>query len=200
MFYSVLALLFIIRLRFPKDVSVADIIRRRYGAPVLHLDRKYEKHLYKLEKLKCDASFLDTCIKHGLTPNFLRFKVYNDGLRRSRLYRNCQSMFLRNELQSKQRGINSVNNEVSAIRNQLKPSVSWLDFSHLDSLAKKANHSKTERARYVQYKKLRNLGYVSDNGVAHDEVIFNFSDRIFSDIEMSALAKGLRFSFFLWET
>lgn len=196
MFHQVLVFLFLIRLRFPKDVSIAHVLRRRYGSSVLQQYRSYEKLLYKWEKLKCDVSFLETCVQQGLTPNFLRFKLYNHTLHHSRLYQSCQVLFLRKELKSKQRGLNSLEKRVTDTCYQLKQSVSWLDYNHLVCLAKKANHSSIDRVKFVQQRKLKRLGFVSDDRIAHDKVIFNFSDRVLTDAEKSVLSKGLRFAIF----
>ena len=43
--------------------------------------------------------------------------------------------------------------------------------------------------------KLRDLGYVDDDNIPTDKVIFNFSDIILTDVEKKALSKGLKYNF-----
>ena len=70
-------LLFIIKCRFPSHKSFAEIIRHHYNGKVLSKVRKLEKLDFKLRKCKLDIEFLETCLKTGLIPKFLNFKVAN---------------------------------------------------------------------------------------------------------------------------
>ena len=45
-----LVFLFIIRVRFPKGKSIADMIRSRYGEAFVRKIRKFEKSDFKLRK------------------------------------------------------------------------------------------------------------------------------------------------------
>ena len=63
-----LVVLFIIRLRFPPDKSIAEIITTRYGRPVLSQYRILEKTEYKLKKGKADIQFLQTCQDNNIIP------------------------------------------------------------------------------------------------------------------------------------
>ena len=76
MFIFSLALLFIIRLRFPPHKSVYSIILDRYDVEGLHAIRAFEKVDYKLEKVRADARFLECCLQNNLSPKFLQFKLY----------------------------------------------------------------------------------------------------------------------------
>ena len=51
-----LVFLFIIRIRFPKGKSIADIIRSRYGETFVRKIRKLEKNDYKLRKERSSGS------------------------------------------------------------------------------------------------------------------------------------------------
>ena len=55
--------LFIIRLRFPRSQSIADVIRKRYGDRVLKNVRKFERLDYHVRKCLLDIKFGDTCHK-----------------------------------------------------------------------------------------------------------------------------------------
>ena len=55
--------LFIIRLRFPRSQSIADVIRKRYGDRVLKNVRKFERLDHHVRKCLLDIKFGDTCHK-----------------------------------------------------------------------------------------------------------------------------------------
>ena len=72
-----LALLFIIRIRFPADKSIAHILRSRYGNALVKEVSKLEKIDYKLRKCRLDIVFLETCLNNNIIPTFLSFRVTN---------------------------------------------------------------------------------------------------------------------------
>ena len=193
MFIPVLVLSFIIRLRFPRNSSVADILRRRYGAPVLLLYRSVERLDYRVRKTRCDIDFLVSCQQQDLIPNFLRFKLYDRSLHHTRLYRNCQRQFLKKELVCKRRLLRNLEEKLSRLTTQLEGEVSWLDLNHLKCLIDRTNCVSIARVKFVQQNKLRNLGYVSDNGIQYEKVLFNYSNKVLSDVEKKVLSKGLKY-------
>ena len=72
-----LALLFMIRVRFSADKSIAYILRSRYGNKLVKQVRKFENIDYKLRKCKLDIVFLKTCLESNIIPKFLNFHVSN---------------------------------------------------------------------------------------------------------------------------
>ena len=66
--------LFIIRIRFPRGKSIADIIRNRYGEAFVKKIRRFEKCDFKLRKCHLDLRFLLDCKK---TVLFQSFSVLN---------------------------------------------------------------------------------------------------------------------------
>ena len=96
-----LVFLFIIRIRFPRGKSIADIIRNRYGEAFVKKIRRFEKCDFKLRKCHLDLRFLLDCKKNGVIPKFLRFKLANRHLNNSHVYRKCQLRLLEEEIKSK---------------------------------------------------------------------------------------------------
>ena len=72
--------LFLVRLRFPSNLSTIQVIRNRYGNDTVKLVRQFEKIDYKHRKILLDLNFLENCIKNNVTPKFLQFdwliKIY----------------------------------------------------------------------------------------------------------------------------
>ena len=193
MFIPALVLHFLIRLRFPRNSSIADILRRRYGAPVLSLHRSVERLDYRVRKVRCDIDFLICCQQQDLIPNFLHFKLYDRLLHHTRLYRNCQRQFLNRELSCKQRLLRNLKARLDRLTTELEGEVSWIDFNHLKCLIDRTNHMSIARVKFVQRNKLRNLGYVSDDGIPYEKVIFNYSNKVLSSVEKKVLSKGLKY-------
>ena len=189
-----LVFIFLIRLRFPRNSSISDILRRRYGLPVLKLYRSTERLDYKVRKLQCDIDFLTSCSQQDLIPNFLRFKLYTRVLHHSRLYRNCQRQFLNREIKSKKRTLWLLNDRLKCLVTQLKEAVSWLDIHHLLCLIERTNCNTISRVKFVQNDKLKKLGFITNDGVSHNDVLFNYSNRILSDLEKKVLARGLKYA------
>ena len=89
--------------------------------------------------------------------------------------------------------------ELSAVKEDLLRSISFLDFNHVFNLVVSSNEKFILKCRHVQQKKLRNLipGYKPETSLdSHDpeKVISNFSSHILSGSEKSLLCKGLRFA------
>ena len=56
-----LVLLFLARVRFPRNESIPSVIRRRYGHDKLKLLRNFENLDYKTRKVELDICFLRKC-------------------------------------------------------------------------------------------------------------------------------------------
>ena len=93
-----LVFLFIIRLRFPRSQSIADIIRKRYGNRALKNVRKFERLDYQVRKCQLDIEFLNICHKYNVLANFLQFCVTNKTLKDSETYSRCQQLLLNEEI------------------------------------------------------------------------------------------------------
>ena len=93
-----LVFLFIIRLRFPRSQSIADVIRKRYGGKAFKNVRKFERLDYQVRKCQLDIEFMNTCHKYSVIPNFLQFRVTNKTLKDSLSYSRCQQLLLNEEI------------------------------------------------------------------------------------------------------
>ena len=95
---SGLVFLFIIRLRFPRSQSIADVIRKRYGDKVLKNVKKFERLDYQVRKCQLDIEFVNICHKCNVIPNFLRFHVIYKTLKDSQSYSRSQQLLLNEEI------------------------------------------------------------------------------------------------------
>ena len=193
-----LVFLFIIRIRFPRGKSIADIIRNRYGEAFVKKIRRFEKCDFKLRKCHLDLRFLLDCKKNGVIPKFLHFKLANRHLNNSHVYRKCQLRLLEEEIKSKRKRINTLENDTQRVKEELQRTFSVLDFSYICSLFLVANDKSNLHPDNIHKQKLQNLLKISSNNTFsdshdHDRVIFKFSSYKFPDDKKSVLCKGLTF-------
>ena len=195
MYALTLVLLFIIRIRFPANRSIAQIITSRYGQQTLQLIRKFESTDLKHKKCELDINFLTVCVEHELLPTFVRFKVANAQLHGSKAHKDCQLRLLRQELLNKKNKLAFLTKRLLHLKSEVANSVSWIDFAHISNIFLRYNDNRLTKARLVQEKKLLNLGlHTAEATNDPEKVIFNSSSRILSPAEKSLLAKGLNFS------
>ena len=90
MFLAVLVLLYLARVRFPRNESIASIVWKRYSGEILNTIRKFGKVDYKLKERKLDINFRIKCQRKDVIPNFLKFRLASKDLRNSVTYIKCQ--------------------------------------------------------------------------------------------------------------
>ena len=96
-----LALMFLIRLRFPLDKSIRYFLRSRYGNLVVKEFWRFEKVDYSLQKCKLDLTFLLECLQNNIIKKFLNLSVSNLYLKSSRAFHACQIKLPKQEISLK---------------------------------------------------------------------------------------------------
>ena len=90
-----LVFLFIIRIRFPKGKSMADIIRSRYGEDLVRKIHKFKKNDYKLRKGHMNLRFLLECKKKVLDTALSSYESFSSDESRSENLRASEFEVLR---------------------------------------------------------------------------------------------------------
>ena len=188
-----LALLFLVRLRFPVDKSIACVLRSRYGNTVVKHIRKFEKIDFVLRKCKLDLLFLETCLENQIIPKFLNFRVSNLHLQftqTSRAYHACQLKLLREEILFKRSRIKTLENDFNTLKRKLRGILGIIDYTHVCCLFLNKNDKKLKNQQDIHSKKLFNLGRESSK-TSHDpqKVIFNYSSHVLTESEKVYFAK-----------
>ena len=188
---AALVFLFIIRLRFPSHISIAEVIRRRYGINMVKKLRKLEKLDYKVRKNEADIKYLKLCHQNKMVPKFLNFKLPNNNLRFSKTYKQCQLQLLQQEIRNKTAIIIRQRKELESLRINIKSLVSFIDYTHICCFFLLRNDRKLLKVSEVHAKKLKDLG-IAKSTTHHDpdKVIFNYSSYKPSKEEKNLLAKG----------
>ena len=101
MFSLVLATLFVIKLKWPRDKSVFNYIEAKYGQDELLLLRAYEKNLKKYNRLVLDIDFLRTCKLLDMTPTFLQFHLSKPDFKGTHACKTFQKQLLDFEITAK---------------------------------------------------------------------------------------------------
>jgi len=158
MFLITVVLLFLLKIRFPKNRPISNILKERYGVPLLQKFRSLEKTTKKLDKAKCDDEFLQSCLAYNVIPRFLRIKLYRRSLETSSLCKSWQMKMLRKEISSKQRTINEIQSKIDSLLNDIKSVMSPIDFSCMKLWIHRKQRNFIESTKLIHEKKLKNLG------------------------------------------
>ena len=189
-----LALLFLLKLRFPKNIPVSNVLRQRYGYPALQGFRKVEHASKNLEKKEQDLHFLRCCKTYDVIPKFLKFKLYRKSLNNSELYRKWQKKLLDLEIRTKEKEINEAKRKLVHCKENLKTLVSRLDLICLNRFIKNKIDVYRNNVRRIHERKLIKIGGKhSLSSCDPDKVVFNLSSVTLSFREKFLLSFGLDF-------
>ena len=188
---------FLILLRFPPNVSIADQTRGRYGDDVLSAFRTWERLSVKNGKAQLDLNFLRTCRDADLVPKFLQFKLSSGRLRNSGDVTRFRRRLLAKEIRNKERKLAQLGDQVSQAKSAFQVHVRHIDFVHYSRIVDDTVDRSCQKSRKIQERKVINLrsNSRSANGLLDPEsVIVNKSSYELSDVEMAALSRGLKYA------
>ena len=139
------------------------------------------------------------CKKNGVIPKYPRFKLANRHLNNSHVHRKCEVRLLEEEIKSKPKRINALENDTQRVKEELQKTFSALDFSYICSLFLVANDKSILHRDNIHKQKLQNLLKISLNNIFSDSrkpdrIIVNFFSYKLTDDEKNVLCKGLNFS------
>ncbi|XP_069976574.1 uncharacterized protein, partial [Penaeus vannamei] len=181
-------------IRFPRGTSIVEILSNRYGRPVLLKYRETEKTDFKIKKLNLDIEFLQTCKNYNIIPKFLQFKVYNHRFTDTKIYRSWLFKLLNYEIRQKTKQLAHESGKYPLLLQNLRNLTSFLDFNCLKGLLTRNNDKDLVRIKTRHLRKLHNLGLTPEYEVDSSKVIFNYSNRNFSEDETKLLSLGLDFA------
>ena len=127
------SLLFLLKLKWPKNKSVYDLVYERYGHATLKVVRDYEKDLSRYNKISLDIGFLQKCKLFHVFPKFLDFKLSRQEFHGTRACRRFNEDLLSYELEQKCSARRNYKESYESARPRLKVILSPLDFSHICS-------------------------------------------------------------------
>ena len=190
-----LVFLFILRLRFPSDKSIANVVGSCYNDKIVKLTRRFEQLDFKIRKNEADLDFLQLCQQNNLIPKFLNFKVASSSLRFSRTQKHSQRQLLKQVIKEKISIISYQKKQLTDLKKLIKNKLSIIEFALLCCLFLVSKDKKITKVKEAHSKKLKNLGLASPVRFHNpDKIIINHSSDQLSHIEKNVLAKGLNFA------
>ena len=188
-----LVIVAICRWRFPRNKSIATVIRSRYGNYVVKDIRRFEKLDFRYRKISLDIEFLKNCERHNVIPKFLQFRTAT----RHTLpldYIKYQKLMLRDEIKIKEDLLVSAEKAFQKENDSLRGKISRFDFAHICTVFLCGNDNRINDVRDTHDKKLYNLtnGFSIPRDPA--KVIPNLSTFPLSELDKKLLIKGLNFS------
>ena len=127
---AVLVFLFLAWIWFPRNESIASIVRKRYSGVTLKTIHKFEKVDYQLTKAKLDINFLIKCQQENAIPNFLKFCLANKDPQISVTCIKCQQNLLQTEIKNKKSCLRTLQNQF----NHLQFNLNCIDFAHIPAI------------------------------------------------------------------
>ena len=191
-----LILKFILSLRYPSHVSIADVTRRRYGEAVLDCFRSWERAIEKYQKCLADIVFLEACKDADLVPRFLLFKLANRKLKRSSEATRSRRRLLDVELRNKIKCRNTLKESMHIMECRFKQSIRPIDFVKYRIVVDETVERRKVKWHNTHQNKFINLRahHRSDAGLLDpDSVITNLSDHELSELEKLALANIIHY-------
>ena len=154
MFYVTVALLFLLKLRFPSNKTLNSLILERYDLEGLKSVRYLSKIDLKLRKNASHLNFLLTCQTNNLTPNFLKFKLYSKDVENRQDYSKFQRQLLDKEVEEKRATKFRLEKDLQHALHEIKSFMSWLDFTHVWADIDNTNNKKLQVVKTTQARKL----------------------------------------------
>ena len=193
MLARLLALLFILKIRFSRNFNLATYIRRKYDGSVLRTYRRLESSTKKWKKAQLDHDFLLYCKMSDIVPNFVKFKLYRSSLYHSDFYKSSTRALLDLEINLKVKAIGRLSSSVTSLTTALYGSLSFVDGAYIKVLLGRCIGKYVSDISKVHERKLLKLGIHQPKFVSPKDVIFNFSDHQLSPKEEFLLSLGLDF-------
>ena len=132
-------LVFIFMIKLLARTNVFNSLREKHGLDTLRGVRKYERLLKRQAKLKLDLTFLLTCKKERLIPNFAspKFSIKTN----PKTTRKIGRMIVETEIGNKHRMRNKIKEQIRQSNDFLATKMSFLEHKAVQSLEHKAVQS-----------------------------------------------------------
>ena len=189
-----LVILFLILL-WPKT-NITNRLRQQYGQSTVQSLRQLEKIALRKKKINMDISFIKTCQRMNVIPNFCRLKPAINMDRKSLL--TLQKSIMDIELHNKHRELKRMDRVYQDLYTKLSNKVSFFTLVSCMQIVHssvKAERQKTVRRHQKKIENLRrkqlNIRHVST--LDNDKLVVNLSNEPLTDTETTLLGRGLAF-------
>ena len=197
MYVTCLCILFLIKLRWPANKSVYNVIYERYGADILKCVRIYEKDVNRYNKAGLDIKFLEKCCLYNITPKFTNLKLHNEKYQNTPQCKRFKKELVELEIKEHAARRTIFQQSFQKASEILRDHLTNIDYNHLTRVIETRARRSLEKTRRRHEKKFRNLrislGIPEISNPTSVNVVFNYSHRVLTEHEQSVLSRGLRF-------
>ena len=194
---SITALLFHFLISCWPKTNIINRIRQQYGQGTVCLFRKLEKTIFKSVKVNMDIKFIIKCKDLDLVPKFCMVKLPNKHELSKKDIFGIYNKVMDTELHNRKKANSKLHKIVSALKSELRSSVSFITYISLLKLLRSSANNYENTIEYRHAKKLNwlNRGDVSVAvGLDCDKIVVNLSTYKLSDVELQLLSRGLQFN------
>ena len=195
MFTSLLAILFIIKLKLSRSRNLPNYIRQKYDGNTLRIYRHLESSIKKWKKAELDHDFLLYCKMSNIVPNFIKFKLYRSSLYNSDFYKSATQSLLDIEINFKTKSITKLKSSVLSLSDSLYDELSLFDRLYVKTVLNRTVKTYTFNVTQVHKRKLLKLGISQPKFISPRDIVKNYilSNYILSQQEEFLLSLGLDF-------
>ena len=143
-----LVFLFLVRCRFPVQLSIISVLGKRYGDTVVKQVRKFEKLDFKCKIASLDLQFLQMCKSQNVIPNFLKFKLANRQLLTSNAYNICQKKLPYQEISNKYKLARNLNLELGQLKDSLRHDLNFIEFIQITTVFLASNNNIISKTKF----------------------------------------------------
>ena len=143
-----LVFLFLVRCRFPVQLSIISVLGKRYGDTVVKQVRKFEKLDFKYKIASLDLQFLQMCKSQNVIPNFLKFKLANRQLLTSNAYNICQKKLPYQEISNKYKLARNLNLELGQLKDSLRHDLNFIEFIQITTVFLASNNNIISKTKF----------------------------------------------------
>lgn len=185
-------------------------IEKKYDLNTSKLINKYFNTNKKLTKCSLGCNFIATCLSNEKVPNFARLNLASHDLNKNKRFKTRLGMDIsETELKNKRSLRRKFKTELQRIQNVLDFKIEPEEWDMLQKLVSEKSQQIRSKLETIHEKRLIELGIIRPEVINNQNIssrkntkvnkidkptsIFNYSDKELTEIEETALSKGLKF-------
>ena len=187
---KLLVILFLIKLYAQKNIF--NVIHGKYGQNTTTLARKNEQRRLKMEKIKQDIKFLQTCKRNNLSPTFVKPKYAVKLNLKTR--KRITKMIIESELTNKHKELTELQRRVKLDLAELQSTLGFISYCSLNKAINNRINRKRLAWKTTHNKKLKKLFEKVNhrtNSERPQNIVHNFSSHKLTAEEEHILSFGL---------
>ena len=167
---------------------------KKHGENILTTYRQYEKLKLKLCRVEQAIEFLRICLLYNVHPKFIKFKPYNEKLRKTKKYKDQVREMLFDEYRTQYKLSNKLKSTLKNLELNLRNEISIVLWTRIDYYLKDLINRETKLIKERHKKKFISLKIPVDSNGFNNKLVYNYSYRNLTDDEENLLSKGWKYA------